>query len=261
MNNPEGVDGNLTYSGLNSLIWDSLLVLGDVFFEIAKDKTYNTFAGFKYIHNNKIKWSSENDCYQLIDQPDVLFEEDDLIHISRPNQNFTEQHRGTSLVDSCAEYIALQMNAVKYNNNILNNNGLSPDTILSYDNDISDANFNSEVQRLQVMKDEADKTGGMLVTRGATFQTASNTNKDMNYLELMKFCRDNIIQNFGIPPQIYGIVETAHLGSGTAHHGSPRSPLRPLLCQGSLSAPHLWLRLGVLQFCLYGKCGGERVLS
>ena len=100
-------------------------------------------------------------------------------------------------------------------NNILNNNGLSPDTILSYDNDISDANFNSEVQRLQVMKDEADKTGGMLVTRGATFQTASNTNKDMNYLELMKFCRDNIIQNFGIPPQIYGIVETAHLGSGT----------------------------------------------
>jgi capsid portal protein len=65
------------------------------------------------------------------------------------------------------------------------------------------------------MKEEADRTGGMLVTRGASFQTASNTNKDMNYLELMKFCRDNIIHNFGVPPQVYGIVETANLGSGS----------------------------------------------
>lgn len=213
--NPEGIDGNLTWSGVNSLIWDSLLVLGEVFFEISTDKQYDVFNGFKYIHNDKIKWSNDNDCYQLLENPEVLFEEDDLIHIYRPNPRFKEQHHGVSLVDSCAEYIALQMNAIRYNNNILTNNGLSPDTILSYDSDVSDSNFNAEVERLQLMKDEADKTGGMLVTRGATFQTASNTNKDMNYLELMKYCRDNIIQNFGVPPQVFGIVETANLGSGS----------------------------------------------
>lgn len=213
--NPEGIDGQITWSGINSLIWDSLLVLGDVFFEIATDTKYDVFSGFKYIHNNKIKWSNENDCYQLRDQPDVLFEEDELIHIYRPNPEFKEQHHGVSLVDSCADYIALQNNALRYNNNILTNNGLSPDTILSYDSEVSEANFNAEVQRLQLMKDEADKTGGMLVTRGATFQTASNTNKDMNYLELMKYCRDNIIQNFGVPPQVFGIIESANLGSGS----------------------------------------------
>lgn len=213
--NPEGIDGQTTWSGVNSLIWDSLLVLGDVFFEIATDNKYDVFSGFKYIHNNKIKWSNDNDCYQLVDQPNVLFEEEDLIHIYRPNPEFKQQHHGVSLVDSCADYIALQNNALHYNNNILTNNGLSPDTILSYDSDVSEANFNAEVQRLQLMKEQADKTGGMLVTRGATFQTASNTNKDMNYLELMKFCRDNIIQNFGVPPQIFGIIESAHLGSGS----------------------------------------------
>ena len=212
--NPEGIDGEITWSGVNSLIWDSLLVLGEVFFEISTDTKYDVFDGFKYIHNNKIKWSNENDCYQLIDQPDVLFEDDDLIHIYRPNPEFKQQHHGVSLVDSCADYIALQNNALRYNNNILTNNGLSPDTILSYDSDVSEANFNAEVQRLQLMKEQADKTGGMLVTRGATFQTASNTNKDMNYLELMKYCRDNIIQNFGVPPQIFGIIESANLGSG-----------------------------------------------
>ena len=215
MNNPEGINGQLTYAGLNSLIWDTFLVLGDVFFEIARDQKYGVFSGFKYIHNNKIRWNNENDCYQLVDQPDVLFEDENLIHIQRPNPNFKDQHYGVSLVDSCAEYIALQFNAIKYNNSILTNNGLSPDTILSYDSDVSEANFNAEVQRLQVMKEEADRTGGMLVTRGASFQTASNTNKDMNYLELMKFCRDNIIHNFGVPPQVYGIVETANLGSGS----------------------------------------------
>lgn len=212
--NPEGIDGEITWSGVNSLIWDSLLVLGEVFFEISTDTKYGIFSGFKYIHNNKIKWSNENDCYHLRDQPDVLFEDDDLIHIYRPNPEFKEQHHGVSLVDSCADYIALQNNALRYNNNILTNNGLSPDTILSYDTDITEANFNAEVQRLQLMKEQADKTGGMLVTRGATFQTASNTNKDMNYLELMKYCRDNIIQNFGVPPQIFGIIESANLGSG-----------------------------------------------
>lgn len=213
--NPEGIDGNMTWAGLNSLIWDSLLVLGETFFEIATDTKYDVFSGFKYIHNDKIKWNNENDCYQLKDQPDVLYEDEELIHIYRPNPYFKEQHHGVSLVDSCAEFIALQNNAIRYNNNILTNNGLSPDTILSYDSDVSDANFNSEVQRLQLMKEEADKTGGMLVTRGATFQTASNTNKDMNYLELMKYCRDNIIQNFGVPPQIFGIIESANLGSGS----------------------------------------------
>lgn len=215
LESPDGIDGNTTWAGLNSLIWDSLLVLGDVFFEIAVDEKYDVITGFKYIHNDKIKWNNEHDCYQLRDQPDVFYEDGDLIHIYRPNPEFREQRYGVSLVDSCAEYIALQMNAIRFNNNILTNNGLSPDTILSYDSDITESNFNAEVQRLQMMKDEADRTGGMLVTRGASFQTAANSNKDMNYLELMKWCRDNIIQNFGIPPQIYGIVESANLGSGS----------------------------------------------
>ena len=55
----------------------------------------------------------------------------------------------------------------------------------------------------------------MVAVHGATVQKATNNNKDMNYLQMMQFAQDNIIEAFGIPPQIFGKIETANLGSGS----------------------------------------------
>lgn len=215
---PEGYNSTTSYADMNNMIWDSMLVLGDCFFEISTDKDYNILNGFKYIHNDAIMWNNDNGCYQLMEKPEVMYENYELIHIRRPDIKRENNPWGVSVIDSCANYIALIENALKYNNNILSNDGLDPHTIISYDKDMSNQAFQSETKRLSFLKRkqkmEGDK-GGIIAVKGATVQKATTSNKDMSYLEMMKFARDNIIQAFGVPPQLAGIIETANLGSGS----------------------------------------------
>ncbi len=218
MEEPEGHNTTRTYADINSIIWKSLLILGDCFFEISTDNKYGILNGFKYIHNDAIMWNTENGCYQLREKPEVMYENYELVHMQRPSIVRKNSPWGVSVIDSCAQYIALIENALDYNNNILNNDGLDPHTIISYDKDMSPQAFKSETKRLNVLKRKQMKTGntgGIIAVKGATVQKATTSNKDMNYLEMMKFARDNIIQAFGIPPQIAGIIETANLGAGS----------------------------------------------
>jgi len=216
---PEGYNSTMTYPDMNSLIWDSLLVMGDCFFEISTDPDYNILNGFRYIHNNAIMWNNENECYQLREKPEVQYENYELIHMKRPDIRRENSPWGRSIIDGCARYIALLESALTYNNSILNNGGLDPHTILSYDKDMNHQAFQSEVKRLGVLKKKQQRQGnsekGIIAVKGATVQKASTSNKEMSYLELMKFARDNIIQAFGVPPQLAGIIETANLGSGS----------------------------------------------
>lgn len=211
---PGGYHTTMTWSDTNSLIWDSLNFMGDCFFEISTDEEFNILNGFQYIHNDSIQWNNENDCYQLTYQPNVLYEPNDLIHIRRPDIQREQMPWGVSIISRCAEWIALMSNAIGYNNEVLLNDGLNPHTILSFDKDISDHNMTSELNRLRIEKEQG-KRGGLLALRGATLSNGAATNKDMSYLELMKFARDNIVQTFGVPPQLIGIIETANLGSGS----------------------------------------------
>ena len=121
---------------------------------------------------------------------------------------------GVSVIDSVGSHLALLINALTFNNSILKNKGLSPDTFISFDKDITDINFNAEVERLAAQFQEKSDNDIMFI-RGATFQKGSNNNNEMSYLELMKFTRDAIISRFGVPPQKAGIIETANLGSGS----------------------------------------------
>lgn len=210
---PEGLNSTLTWSGLNSLIWKSLLVMGDCFLEPSIDPNFDVVNGYKYIHNSQIYWNIENDCYALREQPSVTFEENDLVHIYEPSTKVEDAHFGVSVIDSCGSALAILTNAMNFNNNILENGGINPSTILSFDKDISDVNFDAEIERLNLQREQA-RDGGLLAIRGATFQNGANTSKDMSYMELMRLARDIVISAFGVPPQKMGIIETANLGSG-----------------------------------------------
>ena len=214
---PEGYQSQRTWSDTNSLIWDSVLAMGDCFFEVSTDSNLNVFNGFKYIHNEDIMWNNENDCFSLRYQPSVMYEPDELIHIRQPNPEKTKSVWGLSKINICADWIALENNALKYNNDILLNDGLDPNTVLSYDKDISDQNFTAELKRLSAEKQAARENNkkSLMAVKGATVQTNMRSNRDMNYLELLKYARDQIIRTFQVPPQLAGIIETASLGSGS----------------------------------------------
>lgn len=214
---PEGYNTPTTWSDTNSLIWDSFKGLGDCFFEVSTDENMNLFNGFKYIHNEDIMWNQENDCFALRYQPGVLFEPYELIHIRQPNPEKKGSVWGCSTIDVCSDWIALSINALKYNNDLLQNDGLDPNTVLSFDKDVPDRNFQDEVQRLQAERRQARASGrkNMMIVKGASVQSNIRSNRDMNYLELLKFARDQIIRAFQVPPQLAGIIETASLGSGS----------------------------------------------
>lgn len=213
-NNPEGISGDLSYNSLISLIWDSSLVLGDAFFEVSTDSKYGIFNGFKYIPNTDIYYSNQNDCYSLYSNPKVQYEPKELIHIYQRNPRKEYSKFGVSVIDSAGSCLALLINALSFNNKILLNKGLSPDTFISFDKDISDTNFLAEVERLAAQFKEKEDNEVMFI-RGASFEKGSSSNNEMSYLELMKFTRDAVIARFGIPPQKFGYVETANLGSGS----------------------------------------------
>lgn len=215
---PEGYSNNTTWADLNSLIWDSKDNLGDCFLEVSTDKDYNILNGFKYIHNDQISWNTANECYQLTENPSVQYEPQELIHIREPNIELTEYPWGVSKINRCSEYIALFENALQFNNFMLNNDGLDPNTFIIYDKDMDNTSFKNEVTRLQQLRQlqkQHGKPGGLIAMKGATVQKATSNNKDMQYLELLKFARDGIIQTYGVPPQLAGIIETANLGSGS----------------------------------------------
>ena len=48
-----------------------------------------------------------------------------------------------------------------------------------------------------------------------SYQQTNNSNRDMEFLELIRYSRDCIIAMFGVPPAKVSIIETANLGSGS----------------------------------------------
>lgn len=209
---PEGLKGTIDYAGLISLIWKSFLVLGDCFIEVSYTKE-GVWNGLRYVPTEKVYYNWDNDCYGLINT-NILYEPHQLIHIYKPSIKANHSKFGTSLIDSCGSYIAMLNNAISYNNNTLKNRGINPASILNFDKDISTTDFNMQMERIDALRKETEE-GGLLALKGASFISGANTNKDMAYMELMKFARDNILTTFGVPPQKAGVIETANLGSGS----------------------------------------------
>lgn len=212
-NEPNGFNSNTTWADITSLMWDSYGNMGDCFFEISTDNDYNILNGFRYIHNNQIVWNNETECYSLLEQPDVEYEPDDLIHIREPNIEQEMLPWGISKINRAAGLIALYQNSLNYNNNILANDGLDPNLIISFDEQVSSRNMQAELDRLY--NDRSSKKHRILALKNATVQKTSYQNQDMAYLNLLNYAEDAIVRLYGIPPQIYGKIETANLGSGS----------------------------------------------
>ena len=211
---PEGYNSQTSWARMNSLIYDSTLGMGDAFFEISTDPNLNTMNGFKYIHNRSITWYNDRECFGLAHDSNIVYEPDELIHIHVPNYLRSERVWGLRYIDKCASYVALFKNALRYNNDVLLNDGLNPKTFLKFGSDVKDHEMMAEIERIREAKRQG-KGNTIMYLRNAEYQNGADTNKDANYLELLRFARDGILQVFQVPPQLAGVIETANLGSGS----------------------------------------------
>ena len=209
--NPMGYDSQQTFSTHNTLMWKSYLGLGDAFCEVIYDKVFDRVPnGFNYIPCEFMYYYQETDQWGFIDDS-YRFENDELIHIKDPH--IRNNVWGESKIDILAKDIMLEILSRDYITDYLENYGLDPNGIIQYGSDIDDETWNDEIERLQMEADNVEK--GLLILRGATYTSASRSNRDMEYQGLMKDIRDRILATYGVPPQRVSIIEVANLGSGS----------------------------------------------
>lgn len=211
-NDPQGKSNGDTFATLNNQIWKSWKLTGDCFIEINYDERFgNIPIGFKYVPTELIIW--DNDTNQWgIRNTDKRYENDEIIHIYEPRIEVKNHLWGVSEIDSIGLSIALEFSGMKHNREIFENKGIDPKGIVSFDPSISNASISSNYKRLK----EEKNNKGLLFLKGATYQSTGNNNKDMDFLKLMEYARDRTLVGFQVPPAIIGIIETAHLGSGTS---------------------------------------------
>ena len=219
-NNPQGYQSELTYAMFHKQYINSFELTGDAFIEVDydnvdwSDEEYRVLSGFQFVPPSLLKWYEDTGQWGYRDKPAIRYEPDELVHIYEPGINIRELKYGVSKLDKIRLPLLMLFLGLNHNLDLLENDGIDPKAILSFDKEISDESFTKELSRLQVLSD-ARKKGGTLAVKGASFQSGGMNNQDLDFLSLMELCRDMIITAYGVQPSKLGIRETASLGSGT----------------------------------------------
>lgn len=210
-NAPAGKYAEETFSSLIKQIVPSFKVTGDAFIEVNHDKVFdNVPNGFKFIPTELMGYDHNVGAW-CIRNTGYIFEPENLIHIYEPKIQIRGSKWGTSLIDTIAQNITLEVSGMKHNRDIFENHGLDPRAVLSFDKDLKPQQVKDNIFRLKKQKNKK----GVITGQGLNYQQTNNSNKDMEFLELIRYSRDCIITMFGVPPAKVGIIETANLGTGS----------------------------------------------
>jgi len=219
-NNPEGWNSEITYAMFHKQYITSYELTGDAFIEVNyenfdfNDDPYNVINGFQYIPPHLLRWFPDTEQWGYRTKPSIRYEPDELIHIYEPGINLKDIKYGVSKLEKIRLPLLMMFLGLEHNRKILENDGIDPKAILSFDTSVTDESFENELLRLAALTDERRK-GGTLAVKGATFQTGGYNNQDMDFLSLMDMCRDMILTAYGVQPGKAGIRETANLGTGS----------------------------------------------
>ena len=220
-NHPEGNESALTFPVFIKQIVNSQELIGDTFIEVNYEEfdydhnDYHIMNGLQYVPASLLRWFDDTGQYGFRNKPNIRYEPEELIHIYEPSIDFKESKFGVSKLETIQKPLLMMWLGLDYNQKLMENAGIDPTAILSFDKDLDDDRFNKELLRLQAMiQSQVREKGGMLAVKGASYQSAKVNNKDMDYVNLMNLCRDMIISLFRVPPAMIGVIETANLGSG-----------------------------------------------
>lgn len=209
--NPAGKYAEETFSSLVKQIVPSWKVTGDAFIEVNHDKLFdNVPNGFKFIPTELMGYDYNAGAW-CIRNTGHIFEPENLIHIYEPKIQIRGSKWGTSLIDTIAQNITLEVLGLSHNKDVFENHGLDPRGVISFDKDLKPQQVKHNISRLKKEKNKK----GIIALQGGNYQQTNNSNKDMEFLELIRYSRDCIITMFGVPPAKVDIIETANLGTGS----------------------------------------------
>lgn len=210
-NAPSGRYAEDTFSSLIKQIVPSWKVTGDAFIEVNHDKLFdNVPNGFKFIPTEMMGYDYDTGAWCLRNTKHI-FEPENLIHIYEPSIELRGSKWGTSLIDTISMNITLEVLGLNHNKDVFENHGLDPRGVISFDKDLKPQMVKDNILRLKKQKNKK----GIIAMQGGNYQQTNNSNKDMEFLELIRYSRDCIITMFGVPPAKVDIIETANLGTGS----------------------------------------------
>ena len=219
--NPMGFHSDMTYAMFHKQFIRSFELTGDAFIEVNYEEFtwddsdyYKVINGFEFIPPDLLKWFDDTEQWGYRLKPEKRYETDELIHIYEPSIHLKELKYGVSKLEKIRIPLLMMWLGLKHNMDLLENDGLDPRAIIAFDKDVSNEDFEAELERLAEMA-KLRKKGATLALKGATFQNAGVSNNDMDFISLMNLSRDMILTAYGMQPGKAGIRETANLGSGS----------------------------------------------
>lgn len=213
-NAPEGLGSNIRYAQFLRQIVDSYLLTGDTFVENSYDNVMDNSVinGFKFIPPELIRWYDDTGQYGFVNNEDLRFEPNELIHIYDPPIR-RDNKFGDSRIDTIGLALSLLFESLKYNKDFFKSGGIDPNAIVSFDKEMTNTDFMNEVSRLSAQAKQNRR--GTLALKGGTIQTITSNMKDADFTNLIQLSRNIILNGFNVPPSLAGIVETANLSANT----------------------------------------------
>lgn len=141
----------------------------------------------------------------------VVFDPNDIIHDAYPSP--LDEFGGLSALQSAQVRVDTEEFASKYQSNFFRNNA-RPDFLVMSDNKIN-ADQKEEIktgwEKRHKGKENAGR--GAFLEGGLKYQQVSITQREMDYIESMKFTRDDILVAFAVPKPIVAITDDVNLAN------------------------------------------------
>ena len=144
----------------------------------------------------------------------VVLEKDDVIFLRNPNP--LDQYRGIGVVQSMMVDLGAERLAAEWMQNFFRNSA-EPGGIIEYPNmTLSDADFERLSERWRSQHQGVANAHRVAILERGVWKERKITQRDMQFEQLRRFARDQILGGFGMPLPIMGITESVNRANAEA---------------------------------------------
>ena len=145
----------------------------------------------------------------------IQLERDDVIFTRNPNP--LDAYRGIGVVQSMMVDLGAERLAAEWQNNFFKNSAM-PTGIIEFDSTLQDSDFERLAARWRMQHQGVANSNRVAILERGKWVDAKITQHDMQFEQLRRFERDQILGAFGMPLPIMGITESDNRANAEAAH-------------------------------------------
>jgi HK97 family phage portal protein len=143
----------------------------------------------------------------------MALEKDDVIYTRNPNP--LDQYRGIGVVQSMMVDLGAERLAAEWMQNFFRNSA-EPGGIIEFPTNLQDADFERLAERWRFQHQGVANAHRVAILERGTWKDRKITQRDMQFEQLRRFERDQILGAFGMPLPIMGITESVNRANAEA---------------------------------------------